>query len=94
MVRMVNTGIMSALVRDLATYAAYPEFAGERDSVYKAVHSKTAALKKLLAAMPVDIYGSSGGGGGGGGVAAVAALGAGRWGHPFTAADWPPVVVR
>jgi len=49
LIRMVDTGIVPACAKDLATYAGAPELAGDRKEVYSNIVKETNALKALLA---------------------------------------------
>lgn len=52
LVGMVNTGILPACAKDLATYAAAPTLAGQRPTVYEGIKTETDKLTSLIAAKP------------------------------------------
>jgi len=54
MVRMVETGIIPACAKDLATYREAPFLAGDRPAVYKSIKVETDKLRDLLAKVPSD----------------------------------------
>merc|ERR1711920_855908 len=55
LVDMVETGILPACARDLATYAAVPQLAGERQATYISIKDETEKLKALIAKKPHDL---------------------------------------
>jgi len=52
LIQMVETGIIPACAKDLATFRDMPELAGERSVTYKAVRSECDKLKSLLTQCP------------------------------------------
>merc|ERR1712113_169615 len=55
LIDMVETGIIPACARDLATYAAMPKLAGERQATYMSIKDETDKLKALNAKKPHDL---------------------------------------
>jgi len=54
LVRMVETGIIPACAKDLATYKEADFLAGDRPAVYKSIKVETDKLRDLLAELPSD----------------------------------------
>jgi len=54
LVRMVETGIIPACAKDLATYKEAPFLAGDRPAVYKSIKVETDKLRDSLAKVPSD----------------------------------------
>jgi len=52
LLNMVNTGILPACAKDLASYAAAPSLAGDRASCYESIKAETDKLAKQLESMP------------------------------------------
>jgi len=52
LLRMVETGILPACVKDLSAYKDAPDFVGNRKEVYKAIKTQADELKGLLASVP------------------------------------------
>jgi len=52
MVQMVSTGFLPACAKDLATYAAAPQLAGERRKLYASVKDEAEKLQSLSAGTP------------------------------------------
>jgi len=52
LINMIETGILPACTKDLATYAALPALAGEREATYKGVKAASDKLKELFEKCP------------------------------------------
>lgn len=55
LVHMVETGLIPACCKDLATYAAVPALAGERQATYSAIRVETDKLRQLVEKKPHDV---------------------------------------
>merc|ERR1712232_1437218 len=55
LIDMVETGILPACARDLATHTAMPQLAGERQATYISIKDETEKLKALFAKKPHDL---------------------------------------
>eukprot|EP00403_Amphidinium_massartii_P037471 CAMPEP_0178432938 /NCGR_PEP_ID=MMETSP0689_2-20121128/32648_1 /TAXON_ID=160604 /ORGANISM="Amphidinium massartii, Strain CS-259" /LENGTH=693 /DNA_ID=CAMNT_0020054951 /DNA_START=30 /DNA_END=2111 /DNA_ORIENTATION=+ len=55
MVQMVETGILPACAKDMASYAAMPSLAGDREKCYTSIMTETNKLKSLVEAKPHEL---------------------------------------
>jgi len=55
LVDMVETGILPACAKDMAKYAAMPELAGKRSTVYQSIKAETDKLKALISKKPHEL---------------------------------------
>jgi len=55
LIQMVESGILPACVRDLATYEAMPSLAGDRKGTYNSIKTEVDKLKDLLAKKPREL---------------------------------------
>jgi glutamine synthetase len=51
LIKMVESGIIPACVKDLAKYQNFPKMAGERTTIYEGIVDETESLKKVLGAV-------------------------------------------
>jgi len=55
LISMVETGILPACAKDLATYAQSSDLAGERKTVYAHIKRETDALRQLMGKLPANL---------------------------------------
>jgi len=55
LVDMIETGILPACAKDMATYQAMPSLAGEREATYSGIKAETDKLKQLVEQKPHEL---------------------------------------
>merc|ERR1712151_956211 len=56
LVQMIETGILPACAKDLASFSDMPDLAGERADVYGCIRAGLNDMKALLARVPHDVH--------------------------------------
>merc|ERR1719159_847544 len=55
LIQMVDTGIMPACAKDVASYAAMPALGGDRGKLYAQIKAETDKLKQMMTSAPDDL---------------------------------------